>query len=46
MPYLLTLYLVRGLVVDDGTRMDGIIRRRELPWRDEQGGWLENGVDC
>ena len=26
---------VRGLVVDDGIRMDGMIQRRELPWGDE-----------
>ena len=37
---------VRGLVVDDGIRMDGLIQRRELPWGDEQGRWLKNGVDC
>ena len=38
--------LVRGLVVDDGIKMDGLIQRRELPWGDEQGRWLKNGVDC
>ena len=37
---------VRGLVVDDGIKMDGMIQRRELPWGDEQGRWLKNGVDC
>ena len=37
---------VRGLVVDDGIRMDGMIQPRELPWSDEQGRWLKNGVDC
>ena len=38
--------IVRGLVVDGGIRMDGLIQRRELPWGDEQGRWLKNGVDC
>jgi len=37
---------VRGLVVDGGIRMDGLIQRRELPWGDEQGRGLKNGVDC
>ena len=38
--------IVRGLVMDDGIRMNGLIQRRELPWGDEQGRWLKNGVDC